>query len=525
MNSITIDERLFEALRSGQSLIATEILAAHPELATTRFDPIDQSLSVTSFVCHPEQYGNARIGQSPLHLAAWNGEQRLVKQLLELGADPNARDRQGGTPLHAMVRWVTRPDIVGMVLERGADINAVDYAGQTPLHLAASCIRRPGHQWGNHTDLCNFLLAHGAIADIFAAVMLNLTDQAAMLLKQNPELVHARTTGNQTHPESATPLHIAVDRGKQAMAEMLLDYGADPNSLDARGRPALYLAAHIAGTRKLEPTPELVDLLLQHSTATPIFNASLIGQCAELRELLIHDPAQIQALDQAGYTALHLAAWNGQVAAVAELLAHDADIAARTKRNETALQLAITYGHHATAELLLNHGATPDIFSAVILGRIDLLEQLLDHQSELASTTNRYGRTPLRLAIEREQTAVIDYLIGREVKPYLWMAAGMCDFARVEALVETDRHALHQRDQWGYTALHWASKSGQLAVIEYLLEQGAGLEPRGSDGGTPLTLALWHEQSAAARLLVASGADIDALDNWGGSPRNQVATL
>lgn len=524
MNNPMIEMRLFEALRSGQSSIATEILELQPELARISFNPANPAIA-NGLVSHPEQYAHAPIGQTPLHIAAWNGEQRLVKQLLELGADPNARDLHGGTPLHAMVRWVTRPDIISILLERGADINAVDHAGQTPLHLAASCIRRPGHQWGNHPELSSYLIENGATIDIFSAIILDHADHAAMLLKNDPTLVHTRTSGNQTHPPAATPLHVAADRGNQAIAELLLAYHADPNSLDARGRSPFYMAAHTAGTRKRQVTPELAALLLTHSNPAPILAASLLGNQPVLRDLLAQPAANLQISDQAGYTALHLAAWNGHVEAVAELLAQGADIAARTKRNETALQLAVAYAHNAAAEILLDHGATPDVFIAAMLGRTDLLEQLLNYDPEVGNTPNRYGRTPLRLAVEREQAATVEFLLAHEVKPDLWMAAGMGDLARVEALVETDSHALHQRDQWGYTALHWASKSGQLAVIEYLLARGAGLEPRGSDGGTPLTLALWHEQSAAARLLVAGGADIDALDNWGGSPRNQVAAL
>lgn len=524
MNNPMIEMRLFEALRSGQSSVATEILELQPELARISFDPANSAIA-NGLVSHPEQYAHASIGQTPLHIAAWNGEQRLVKQLLELGADPNARDLHGGTPLHAMVRWVTRPDIISILLERGADINAVDHAGQTPLHLAASCVRRPGHQWGNHPELCSYLIANGATIDIFSAIILDYADHATMLLSNDPSLVHARTNGNQTHPPAATPLHVAADRGNQAMAELLLAYHADPNSLDARGRSPFYLAAHDAGTRKRQATPELAALLLTHSNPAPILAASLLGNQPVLRDLLAQPAANLQISDQAGYTALHLAAWNGHVEAVAELLVHGADIAARTKRNETALQLAVAYAHNAAAEILLDHGATPDVYIAAMLGRTDLLEQLLNYDPVVGNTPNRYGRTPLRLAVEREQTAAVEFLLARGVKPDLWLAAGMGDLAKVEALVKTDSHALHQRDQWGYTALHWASKSGRLAVIEYLIEHGAGLEPRGSDGGTPLTLALWHEQAEAARLLVASGADIDALDNWGGSPRNQVAAL
>merc|ERR1719167_1701123 len=79
-------------------------------------------------------------GETPLHTAAIKGSRRLVKTLLQLGADPNAQDNAEWSPPHEACNRGNY-SVVKLLLEFGADINLKGFAKDSPLHDAA----RNGH--------------------------------------------------------------------------------------------------------------------------------------------------------------------------------------------------------------------------------------------------------------------------------------------------------------------------------------------------------------------------------------------
>ena len=71
-----------------------------------------------------------------LFAAAQEGDIRMLTNVLEAGANSNARAKDGFTPLHNAA-WRGRAETVAALLEAGANPNARDLSGGTPLHLAA----------------------------------------------------------------------------------------------------------------------------------------------------------------------------------------------------------------------------------------------------------------------------------------------------------------------------------------------------------------------------------------------------
>src|SRR5678815_5938329 len=90
-------------------------------------------------------------GDTPLMYAALYGDANSVRLLLDMGADPNARNDGGATPL----LWaVDDAEKTRLLLERGADVNIRSNDGRTPVLLAAS-------QFGAG-NVVTLMLDHGA---------------------------------------------------------------------------------------------------------------------------------------------------------------------------------------------------------------------------------------------------------------------------------------------------------------------------------------------------------------------------
>lgn len=103
-------------------------------------DPnVELRLSSYSF----EKYSRHPVGSTPLHMASYNNNLKVVKLLLARGANPNSRDVYASTPLHtATKRRVLYKRLIRTLIDAGADVNAVDIAGNTPLHEVASHLGR-----------------------------------------------------------------------------------------------------------------------------------------------------------------------------------------------------------------------------------------------------------------------------------------------------------------------------------------------------------------------------------------------
>ena len=97
-------------------------------------------------------------GRAPLICAAESGHTGAVRALLERGANVNSIYRDGGTPLVVAIQGGASPRIIRMLLENGADPNIPNVYTSSPLHMAA-------RHSNDDTEIARDLLQFGADVD------------------------------------------------------------------------------------------------------------------------------------------------------------------------------------------------------------------------------------------------------------------------------------------------------------------------------------------------------------------------
>lgn len=340
---------------------------------------------------------------SKLHVAAGFHLPSLVKPLLELGADVDARDGVGEMALLAVVKWSgyeieEMAEVVTLLLKSGASLDLKDDAppycrfsspikvsrsrpkdrrsiltgasdgfGYTALQIATS---------NKHTRCMEVVLQNGAsIHDIEPrygdtvlhwATLANGKDVLQTLLQAGANIEAENKLGQ-------TALHIAAEQGSAAMVKMLLDAGADANATACRGDTPLHRALR-SSILKDGDTGSKIKMLLQAGSEIKaknepgqiaLFVAILDGPVA-MAKMLLDAGADINATDCWGEKPLHYAArWRlttGEetTSRIEMLLQAGSDIEAKNEDGETAIQHAIKYENREAVRSLLDAGADID---------------------------------------------------------------------------------------------------------------------------------------------------------------------
>ncbi len=179
----------------------------------------------------------------------------------------------------------------------------------------------------------------------------------------------------------------AIRRDDAGAITALLRRGFDPNTVDAKGVPALVLALQLESFKAFGALLQAPGLKVDQPNAqgeSALMLAAIKGHLDLARALVARDAD----VNKTGWTPLHYAAsgtGDQQPAMLALLLEHHAYIDAGSPNGSTPLMLAAQYGTRASAQLLLEEGADPAIKNqlglaavdfALRAGRKDLAQQL-----------------------------------------------------------------------------------------------------------------------------------------------------
>ncbi|KAE8292615.1 Ankyrin repeat domain-containing protein 39 [Larimichthys crocea] len=119
-------------------------------------------------------------------------------------------------------------------------------------------------------------------------------------------------------------------------------------------------------------------------------------------------------------------------------------------------------------------------------------------------------------------SAVYQSMDEMEFERGIWSAAMDGDLQRVQSFIQKGADP-NLRDSAGYTALHYASRSGHLAVCSLLLQSGACASPRTPGGATPLHRSAYCGHLDVVGLLLQHRADPTLCDDDGATPLHKAA--
>ena len=241
---------------------------------------------------------------SPIVLASALGYTKIVRTLLDHGADINLKITGGFTPLHhAAMQGNT--DTVELLLEKGANIEDDNDAGDNALLLAAQ---------ENQIEVIEILTKHGARFSERNKQGMSIWD-FAVEAEENDLLIatvdcyrkiHGSKGSKLTMPHGKTPLHSAASKGDCEKIRVLKSLGVDLGAEDEGGNTFFHLA-------------------------------SRENQSEVLQEFI--GSVNVNAQNTEQETALHLAARNGNYEAI-KILLHKIGVGVQNSSGETALHVA-----------------------------------------------------------------------------------------------------------------------------------------------------------------------------------------
>ncbi|XP_078580181.1 uncharacterized protein LOC144864139 isoform X2 [Branchiostoma floridae x Branchiostoma japonicum] len=489
-------------------------------------------------------------GDYLLHMACRRKDQELAKLFLDNGANVNAQNEEGHTALH-IAAFEGDEAMIKYLQTAKADANIVDKLDRSPLHISAE---------KGQTNVVEVLV------DKFKASVLARTKDGSTLMHIASQCGHPETAltflkkGVPLHMPNkagAVCLHAAAKRGHTAVVKALLQKGA---VVDARTKDN-YTALHIAVQFC---KPMVVQTLLGFGAQvgirggknleTPLHIAARVKEGDKVAEMLLKSGAEVNAPQEDGETALHIAARHGNIKMMQALMEDGGDLMMQSKMGENPLHIAVRYCHWELVSAIINYlvsektrvdavicintqtneGETPVHYAAETTKDmchfegedIRIMQMLLEFDGDVNMATKLTQETPMHYCARAGNEDVlqemvknigahkVQHAVNKQAKngwSPLLVASEQGHLSIMKILLQN--HArVDVFDEHGKAALHLAAENGHKEVSDVLLWHKAFVNAKSKMGITPLHLAAMNGFVELVKLLIEThGATLDAL--------------
>nr|KAK5432433.1 hypothetical protein LTR18_011054 [Exophiala xenobiotica] len=323
-----------------------------------------------------------------------------------------------------------------------------------------------------------------------------------------------------------TKLHHAVQAGDSGLVESLIQSGASVNCRDEYGQTPLNYAAERGFIECMEVlVMHGADLrIVDKSGFSPFLWAVVAGQEGAITGLLFMD-VDANSFSADGKSALAWAAslgWYSTAKMLVEYRASISDI--RDTQQTLPLEEAAASGNLHTVRLLLECGEDPNhrdrdgwsaIHWAAEEGHLEIVRLFLEAGAN-PNAVSSYGTSPLHCAANGGHLSIVSLLLLQRADPFkstchgwtaLHHAAFMGHSHVVQGLLEDDRirSTASQQDNHGWSVLHLAIHSRDLATVRILLDKSVIAEPQALLDESGLTAEEWLDRGPTSHSQKATG--------------------
>eukprot|EP00698_Gefionella_okellyi_P025857 TRINITY_DN9632_c0_g1_i1.p1 TRINITY_DN9632_c0_g1~~TRINITY_DN9632_c0_g1_i1.p1 ORF type:complete len:1005 (-),score=178.88 TRINITY_DN9632_c0_g1_i1:44-3058(-) len=404
------------------------------------------------------------VGDSPLHIAVRRGAFDVAKLLVAAGAELEARNNEGATPVLVAARAKQLKTLQALVVQLGADPMSRDNAGRT------------ARDWLPEID--------------------------QWVAEMQEEMAEMRKIRAYHHKRLSvvTNLLSASCSSQLQSAQAALEQGAEIDAVDEHGRSSLFWAV-------LRQDTDLVSLLCQNSarhdlvdsngdspltlalTQKNIRTSSFILNC-----LLEHGIGDVNQANGAGKTPLLLATEALLPDVVRLLLAKGASHICRDEQGRTPLLVALSRNSTPLTQQLIAGGAQVNVSASgsnqsplhlcCANDNVTLVSVLLSHGA-IVNAVDDEQVTPLMIAVQKELPNIVEILIANGAN-------------------------VNMQDRQGASALHYAFQRRTVAVIIQLLEAGADVTLLDSAGNSAFHVAVDSRQGEGLAYALAPVIELRA---------------